>query len=457
MKLKKRGIIRIISYNTALIAGLFAACLIFYDKSVLYKRQIDASYMSSISQLVTSMSNIDVSLKKSIYTSDAYLSQISAAIWKEASSAKAILTSMPCFDMDLDKTSKFISQSGEYAYSILKRVSNNEPITSVDRENLKSLSKSAQALSQELISLKNSINDGGVSLNDIKSMLARREDYGVNASSDLSGQGEGPAVSNLQGDFPEYASLIYDGPYSDHIASVSPSLLEGKTEMSDDELLASAANLFGTDKRNIAVYDGSNGKIKTAYFVLNCEDFTYEAELTRIGGYILNYSNTKRPIVAEISSKDAIDAAKEFLNKIGITSMKESYFTVSGNIMTINLAYTQNNVICYPDLVKVSVSLQDGEILGFESYNYIMHHKQRQLPEQTVGIEQARQKIDSALTILSSGEAIIPTSGQNEVYCYEFKAISGEDVNYIVYINAQTGMEQDILILLQSDNGTLTV
>lgn len=42
--------------------------------------------------------------------------------------------------------------------------------------------------------------------------------------------------------------------------------------------------------------------------------------------------------------------------------MVESYHLTENNIMTINFAYQDGGALCYPDLVKVGVALDNGEI-----------------------------------------------------------------------------------------------
>ena len=60
------------------------------------------------------------------------------------------------------------------------------------------------------------------------------------------------------------------------------------------------------------------------------------------------------------------------------------------------------------------------------------------------------------LKVLAHEMAVIPTSGKNEAFCHEFKCENGGN-RYIVYINAETGNEEKILILLENENGTLTI
>ena len=52
-------------------------------------------------------------------------------------------------------------------------------------------------------------------------------------------------------------------------------------------------------------------------------------------------------------------------------------------------------------------------------------------------------------------QALIPTKWNTEVYCWEFKG-KVEDNEFLVYINAQTGKEEDILLIVNTPDGTLT-
>ena len=45
---------------------------------------------------------------------------------------------------------------------------------------------------------------------------------------------------------------------------------------------------------------------------------------------------------------------------------------------------------------------------------------------------------------------------ETEILCYEFKG-KVNDKNYIVYINAENGREEDILLVVDTGNGTLTM
>jgi len=136
--------------------------------------------------------------------------------------------------------------------------------------------------------------------------------------------------------------------------------------------------------------------------------------------------------------------------------MKETYFIKQGNVVTVNYAYNDNGVIVYPDLIKVKIALDNGEILGIETTGYLNSHKEREVTEPQITLEEAKAKINDKLEIMSENMAIIPTEWKTELVCYEFKG-KVEEKEFLVYINAETGKEEDILVILDTPGGTLTV
>lgn len=167
--------------------------------------------------------------------------------------------------------------------------------------------------------------------------------------------------------------------------------------------------------------------------------------------------NYNRDVDTEvISQDDANKIGKEFLESKGYSSMKETYFLKQDGIVTINYAYTQNDVTVYTDLIKVKVALDNGEILGMETSGYLNSHEVRQIPTPSIALEEAKSHLNKKLELTSEGLAIIPTEWKTEIFCYEFKG-KVDDTDFLVYINAKTGKEENILVIINTPNGTLTM
>ena len=167
--------------------------------------------------------------------------------------------------------------------------------------------------------------------------------------------------------------------------------------------------------------------------------------------------NTNRNVSTEvITQEEANEKGKQYLENKGFPNMKETYYLKQEGIVTINYAYMQNNVIMYPDLIKLKVALDNGEILGIETTGYLNSHEERNLQEVKITKEKAKESLNKDLQILSENLAMIPTEYKTEVLCWEFKG-KVEDREFLVYINTQTGKEEDILVILNTPNGTLTM
>ena len=110
----------------------------------------------------------------------------------------------------------------------------------------------------------------------------------------------------------------------------------------------------------------------------------------------------------------------------------------------------------YPDLIKLKIALDNGKILGMETSGYLNNHTIRDISGAKISKEDAKKNLNKNLDIQSEKLAVIPTEWKTEILCYEFKG-KIEDKEYLVYINASTGEEQDILIITNTPNGVLTM
>jgi len=135
--------------------------------------------------------------------------------------------------------------------------------------------------------------------------------------------------------------------------------------------------------------------------------------------------------------------------------MKPTYYLKQGGAVTINYAYEQENVTIYPDLIKVKIALDNGEILGMETSGYLNNHTERTIEEPTISMDEAKSKLNKNLEITSEGLAIIPTEWRTEIFCYEFKG-KVDNTDFLVYINAKTGREENILVIINTPDGILT-
>jgi hypothetical protein len=83
-----------------------------------------------------------------------------------------------------------------------------------------------------------------------------------------------------------------------------------------------------------------------------------------------------------------------------------------------------------------------------------MNHTERDIPEFGITPDEAMADIEGTVTKASA--AVIPLKDGTERYTYELLCEGKDSQHILVYKDIRTGEEVDILILLYSDNGTLT-
>ena len=204
--------------------------------------------------------------------------------------------------------------------------------------------------------------------------------------------------SNIDENFGEYAGLIYDGAFSEHMESAEKKGLTGE-EIDEEKAKQIAKDFIGEDRIQEINSNGliENGNIQVYDFNAKINDDGNNNNLTisiaKKGGHIVNM-NYNREVKTEVISQDeANEKGKEFLNSRGISNMKATYYLKEGGIVTINYAYEQNGVTIYPDLIKVKIALDNGEILGIETKGYLNNHTERKITQNIISIDEAKKII----------------------------------------------------------------
>lgn len=151
---------------------------------------------------------------------------------------------------------------------------------------------------------------------------------------------------------------------------------------------------------------------------------TISIDVTQHGGlvlWMLNYTE-KESTEEKLSLEEARKKAEKFLEERNYPNMKASYYEKVDGTVVINFAPYENKVIMYPDLIKVKVAMDDGEIIGFESLGYIMMHHDRKLPEIKITEEEARDKITKDFKVQQVNMAVIPLESKERFYAMNLRA-----------------------------------
>ena len=410
------------------------------------------TYNMAFYEVVDYVQNVETYLAKSLISSTPeHGAETLTNVWREANLAQAYLSQLPIESQELANTEKFLNQVSDYSYSLSRKNIYNESLSDEDLKNLKDLHNYSVELENTLNQLSDDINSGRIKWDELTNKGTTAFAQQVSTSS-MDG------FSNLEENFHQYSGLIYDGAFSEHITNGEKKGLTGD-DIDEDIAKQKAIDFIGKDNvQNIESLGFSeNATIPEYNFsVKTNSENSISISISKKGGHIV-YMNSNRDVNFEIISQEEANVkGKEFLNNHGFMNMKETYYLKQDGIVTINYAYVQNDVVVYSDLIKVKVALDNGEVLGIETTGYLNNHTQRDTSNVKISKESAKKTLNKNLQIASEGLAIIPTEFQTEILCYEFKG-KVDDKEFLVYINAENGREEDILIITNTPNGTLTM
>ena len=397
-------------------------------------------------QVVEYVQNVKTYLAKSMISKSAeHGAEMLTHVWREANLAQAYLGMLPIESQELENTEKFLNQVSEYSYALSRKNIEGDGLTDDDMNKIKELYNYSNDLSNTLNEMSDELNNGTLKWSDLTNNSEGSEIAAVST------------FDVVEENFHEYTGLFYDGAFSEHITSSEKKGLTGD-EIDEETAKGKAEDFIGKDKIKETKNNGyvENGDIPVYRFEMTTNDNkTIGISISKKVGHVVALNYNREVTEEKISEQDAVQKGKKYLASKGFNNMQETYYLKENGFITVNYAYKQDDVVMYADLIKVKIALDDGEVIGLETTGYLNCHYDRTIPTNKISIADARKHLSDKAQVTSEGLAMIPTEWKTEKYCYEFKG-KIEDIDFIAYIDAETGEEEDILIVTNTPNGTLT-
>jgi germination protein YpeB len=443
------------SIVVVIIAAVAIWGVVQYRHAAQLRQQLDNQYNRAFYDMTGYVNNVEVLLVKSLIAS----TPIKAAstlqeAWRQANLAQTNLGQLPVDQHVLANTSKYLTQVGDLAYSLNNQNMSGKQLNDDQYKTIEKLYGYSISLRKSLGDLQTQISSGRIKWG----ALANK---GTSVFKKTSASLPMQQFENIDKTFQEYPRLIYDGPFSDHLVTAQPRGVTGDV-LNQEQAKQSVIRFFGADRIKSVDNTSTNNAdpIRTySYKVILKDapkDVTASIDVTQKGGHPF-WMIYNRPATAKKLNVDQAKAlGRKFLESRGYKNMVDTYYLSQDNTATINYAYKQGNVTIYPDLIKLKIALDNGEIIGLEAKGYLAAHTERNIPAPKMTMEEARSKVSSRVNIISAGLAIIPTDYKTELFVYEFKGkLNNQD--FLVYINAENGKEENILMIINTPNGILTM
>lgn len=424
--------------------GTLALCFgigyfVNYTSSTNTLNTVNGMYERSFYELVDNVNNMEVNLSK-LRVADGYTMQqkLLTTIIEDSISAQNNLSTLPISDNSLVNTTKFVNQVNGYCTSLINY--NSTRLSTNNFDDLDSIYDSIATIKYELNNMIRNINNGYRIVDNLKS-----KDQNLSAG-----------LSQITNDSIEFPTLIYDGPFSDSLLNKEPKAL-GETTCSAEEAKQYLDDKFSQlGLKDIMYSRECNGKIPTYDFNVTLNNgVKYYAQVTKQGKMLISLSSVATSGSGDFDEEQCKQKAEDFVKSMGLDNMSVVWQASSNGIAYLNLTTIKNNIIIYPEMIKVKINLSTGDVIGYDATTYVYNHDvNRSIGSVAVGVTEAREVVGSKINITSNRLCVIPQDYGEDRLAYEFSGdYSGH--TYYVYVDAMTGDIINIMRIIQTDEGEL--
>ncbi|WEG18325.1 germination protein YpeB [Alkalihalophilus pseudofirmus] len=366
-----------------------------------------------------------------------------AEVWRITSLAQAELGQLPLNSLQLGKTEEFLYKIGKFSYQTSIRDLDKEPLTDKEYETLNKLYDYSHEIREEMRESQAYVLKNGQRWLDIDKELqaATTEEPSRNL-----------VVNNFEimNKNVEGYSEVEWGAGLTSIEDLNGELkraLSGKKKVSKEEAQDIARKYLDLgDRAAVHVADTGKGLEYPAYsLVIDDPDHetNYYMDMSVEGGHPIWFLQERQISDQNISLNDASNKAQRFLNENGMENMQLIDSKQYDSIGMFEFVYLDNNVRVYTDAVMTEVALDDGSIISYEAKDYLINHKERDIKEPKLTLEEAETSVNPNVSVMEDHLAIIENDLGDEVLCYEFIGTIKDDT-YRIFINADDGEEEKV-------------
>lgn len=373
------------------------------------------------------------------------LFRLLSEISRQADGVVAGLTALPLSHVAMSDTTKFCNQLSEYSMELALLAAGGAQPTPEQLTQLKALQSQCTLLGGQLATAREAMVSQSLRLATDENVYYMAADLAARPLEQVADKDNGM----------DYPTMIYDGAFSDARHFGTPKAL-GNQMIDAAQAVEIAVRFVGSGRVKEAVQGvKTEGQLEAYGVNLTLNDGTMlTAEVTKQGGKLLWMVPEQANFGQSLTLEECTQNGSRFLRENGYGEMQANHYQVYDGLAVINFVAVQDGVLLYPDLVKLQLRMDTGEVVGLEANNYLMNHVARKELTPVLSKAQALSQVTPLLTAEDATLCLIPYR-DTERLCYE---ISGtyEENQYRVYLDAATGEEVEVLMILQTSEGMLS-
>ncbi|WP_347549826.1 germination protein YpeB [Pseudalkalibacillus hwajinpoensis] len=363
-----------------------------------------------------------------------------AEVWRLTSEAQNDVGQLPLTLMPFNKTEEFLSNIGSFSYRVAIRDLDEKPLSGDEYETLKKLHSHSNEIKNELRKVQAMVIDHNLRWMDVELALASESQPQDNTIID----GFKTVDKQVEG----YSEVNW-GPEVTQLNEKKENLtknIKGK-ELTEEEAKKHVVDFLDLDPKASIDITTTGEKSKYKAYSLSIENpdqkSSINLDVTKKGAKPIWILMDREIGEQKISLNEAADKAKGFLKEHDITNMTISESSQYDKMGVFTFVYQQDNVTVYPDAVHIKVALDNGDIAGYESLEYLTNHHEREPSKAKISRDEALKQVNPNVQVMEEGLGIIRNDIGEEVLCYEFMGTI-ENETYRIFINANDAKEERV-------------
>ena len=379
-----------------------------------------------------------------------YLSQAGSM----TQSAMKDLAQIPAEQAGLSYVGEFLNRTGDFTRSLAYRVSVGNNPTPEEEKTLADVHERLLLVNQNVQDLVTRVDTENLAWTSEASPWRQRLSFWKIEKAEAAAESaDGPASSVRSGLDQLNASLQKLPPFS-YTGELETRSVKEPLGLPSQEANKDKALEVAKDFLNKIGYPGSNPEFAGVtqgglggYLWKQGDIFM---TVSKRGGVVTIFRDQRELNERTLNADQAKTKVGETLKALGWKLVLTSTEDFGGYLQ---LEYVDENegVRYYPDKLRLTVSLDNGQIIGYDSTPYWAYHQKRNFNKK-LSLDQARTKLRTGFQVKETRMAVIPVMGNREVMAYEFRGdYQGEE--YLVYINAENGIEEKIQRIIKTPRG----
>ena len=378
-----------------------------------------------------------------------YLSQVSS----KSDAALKDFAQIPADQTGLSYVGQFLTQSGDFAKTLTQKVAGGGTISVEEEKALRDIHERIMPVNQKVQDLITRMDTENLVWTDPAPTMKQRLGFGTKIAEAAADGSEAPSKSvrsgldQLDASLQKLPPFSYTGEYATRVVSKPLGLPAG--EVTQGQALVKARDFLdkiGYTNKTLEFDGESQGELGGYKWKVN----DIYMEVCRQGGVITLFRDQRAIEPKTLSIEEAATKANSALKSLGwqlvITSSEDF-----GSYVQFDAVVEENGVRIYPDKVRLMIALDNGQLIGLDSVPFYAFHHARTFPTK-LPLDQVLRKLRPNFQVLESRLAVIVKAGNQEVYCYEFRGrYQGEE--YLLYLNAVTGVEENIQRIIKTPRG----